>query len=138
MILTAVSILFLVMGIVVATDINKLNMPNGWENSNDGVYRQVVKNIGSDGYFMNIQKLNDTIKNDFYNHPSSSTHIVDKGNNTFTFTDAKAGSFEVVEIDGEKYFVMFWTAYSNDGNVNEAYDFMMQFNNLNGFEPVEA
>jgi hypothetical protein len=56
------------------------------------------------------------------------------------FTDGlnkMSGSFEVVEIDGTKYFVNFWT--SDDLNADEmakTYQFMTEFNGLNNLKPV--
>lgn len=90
---------------------------------------------------MMIQKYHDSLKDKYYQNISSEQYfVIDKGNDTYMFTDGyneDSGSFEVVEIDGQKYFVLFTTV--DDLNVEEVaktYMFMMEFNQLNNLEPI--
>ena len=56
-IIIGILILFLLMGIVVATDINNLKMPDGWESINSGSYHQKDPlTNGGNGHNMMIQK----------------------------------------------------------------------------------
>ena len=90
-----------------------------------------------------IQKWDDSFKEEYYQNITEEQYTVtDTGNNTYMYIDdfnQNAGSFEVVEIDGEKYFVNFWTVDNMD--VEEIADtslFMLEFNELNNLEPVEV
>ena len=140
-ILIGISILFLLMGIVCATDISKMKMPDGWELINGGTYHQVDPfTNGGNGHNMMIQNWTDSLKDEYCSNHTEDNYVVkDYGNNTMVYVfDEDTGCFEVVEIDGEKYFVNFW--YTKGSNIDEAaktYDFMMEFNKLNNLKPVE-
>ncbi len=130
------------MGTVCATDINNLKVPDGWKAIGGGSYHQEGISPGSgNGQNMMIQKYHDSLKDEYYQNISSEQYfVIDKGNDTYMFTDGyneDSGSFEVVEIDGQKYFVLFTTV--DDLNVEEVaktYMFMMEFNQLNNLEPI--
>ena len=135
-------ILFLLMGMVVATDINNLKMPDKWESVSSGSYHQKdpVTN-GGNGHNMMIQKWLDSFKDEWYNNNSAEAYAVKSyGENTYVYADPDTtGCFEVVEIDGQKYFVNFWTV--NNMDVEKIADtslFMQEFNQLNNLEPVEV
>lgn len=135
---------FLTIGFVAATDVNNLKVPDGWEAIGGGSYHEEGASEGQGtGQNMIIQKWYDDLKDEYYNNISEDNYIVmDKGNNTYIYSDGlnqNAGSFEVVEIDGEKYFVNFWTADDmNPDEIAKTYDCMVTFNVLNGFSPVEV
>ena len=89
---------------------------------------------------MMIQKWDDSL-NEWYNNNSAEAYAVKSyGSNTYVYADPDdTGCFEVVEIDGQKYFVNFW--YTHPENLDESaktYDFMMEVNKLNGLKPVEV
>lgn len=143
-IITALTILFLFIGMVSATDINNLKVPDGWKALGGGSYHEEGDSPGQgSGQNMMIQKWDDSFKEEYYQNITEEQYTVtDTGNNTYMYIDdfnQNAGSFEVVEIDGEKYFVNFWTVDNMD--VEEIADtslFMQEFNQLNNLEPVEV
>ena len=140
-ILTAITLLFLILGIVAATDIDNLKVPEDWESVGGGTYHQTDIGGGGNGQNMLIQKWYDGLKDEYYQNISDEEYfVIDKENNTFMYTDGyneDSGSFEVVQIDGEKYFVNFWTVDDLDaGEVAKTYQFMMEFNKLNNLEPI--
>ena len=143
-IIIGISILFLLIGMVSATDINNLKVPDGWKAIGGGSYHEEGDSPGQgSGQNMMIEKWYDGLKDEYYQNITEEQYTVtDTGNNTYMYIDdlnQNAGSFEVVEIDGEKYFVNFWTVDNMD--VEEIADtslFMQEFNKLNNFEPVEV
>ena len=136
--------LFLTIGFVAATDVNNLKVPDGWKAIGGGSYHEEGISEGQGtGQNMMIQKWYDGLKDEYYNNISEDNYIVmDKGNSTYMYSDGlnqNAGSFEVVEIDGEKYFVNFFTNEDmNPDEIAKTYDCMLTFNVLNGFSPVEV
>ena len=143
-IILAALILIITIGIVSATDINNLKVPDNWEAIGGGSYHEIGDSVGSgSGQNMMIQKWDDSFKEDYwYNITEEQYTVKDTGNNTFMYIDElnqDAGSFEVVEIDGEKYFVNFWTVdYTNVEELADTGVFMIEFNKLNNLEPVEV
>lgn len=141
-IILATLILFLTIGIVAATDINNLKCPDGWESIGGGNYHEIGDSAGAgSGQNMMIQKWSDDFKDEYYQNITDEQYTVkDAGNNTFMYIDAlneDAGSFEVVEIDGEKYFVNFWTVdYTDVDKLADTGLFMSEFNKLNNLEPI--
>ena len=141
-IIIATLILFITIGIVAATDINNLNMPDGWESLNDGTYHEIGDSAGGgSGQNMIIQKWADSLKDEYYQNITDEEYtVMDTGNNTFMYIDdlnENAGSFEVVEIDGEKYFVNFWTVdYTDTEEITDTSFFLVKFNELNDLEPI--
>lgn len=143
-IIAVISLLFLIMGIVSATDINDLKCPDGWKALGGGSYHEEGDSAGQgSGQNMMIQKWDDSFKEEYYeNNTEEQYTVTDTGNNTYMYIDdynQNAGSFEVVEIDGVKYFVNFFTTDNMD--VEEIADtsyFMQKFNELNNLEAVEV
>ena len=140
--LTAIAILFLVMGIATAADLSNIKMPDGWDEVNDGIYMMTGDSPEDGGHNLLIQKFSDALKTTYYDNATGAGFVVDdKGNGTFVYTDEAnklGGSFEVVEIDGEECFINFWFAGLDSSEIDKTYGYMMEFNELNGFEPVEV
>ena len=143
-IITILTLLLLTIGIAAATDINNMKVPDGWEATGGGSYHEIGDSPGQgSGQNMMIQKWSDSFKEEFYeNHTDEQYMVTDTGNNTYMFIDdlnADAGSFEVVEIDGEKYFVLFTTVDNYDTEeIADTSLFMQEFNELNNLHPVEV
>lgn len=143
-ILIGISFLLILIGTVVATDVNELKVPDGWESLHNGNYHEVGQSAGQgSGRNMMIQKYSDSIKSDYCNNVSEDNYITFQNNDkTWNYSDGAnqdTGCFEVVNIDGEKYFVVFSTQDNVELNKDShtTYDLMVEFNKLNNFEPVE-
>ena len=144
-ILTAITLLSLLVGMVVATDVNNLKVPDGWEAINDHTYHEKGSDPGAgSGRNMMIEKWYDGLKDEYYNNISEEHYrVIDNGDNTFDYSDAMNddyGCFEVVEINGEKYFVIFFNMMESDfDSVNvSTHDLIMEFNKLNNLKPIEV
>ena len=140
---TAVALVFLLMGIACATDINNLKVPDKWESIGGGSYHEIGDSHGAgSGRNMMIQKMTDSIKEDYFNnHTDENYYVFSNGDDTFNYTDGDNkdyGCFEVVNIDGTDYFVVFSTNvnYEFDKDTVSGYDLMLEFNKLNNLKPV--
>ena len=136
------TLLLLIIGAAYATDVNNLKVPDKWESLGNGKYHEVGDSPGQgSGQNMMIEKWFDGIKEDYYqNNTAESYSVMSNGGNTFLYIDGlngDSGCFEVVEIDGEKYFVNFYrvAGHSYDGDL---IDVMLEFNKLNNLKPVEV
>lgn len=138
------TLLLLVIGIAAATDVNNLKVPDGWKAIGGGSYHQQDPlTNGGNGQNMMIQKWDDSFKDEYFQNITAEQYFfVDKGDNTYMYTDGinkDSGSFEVVEIDGTKYFVLFSTVDDlNAEEVAKTYQFMTEFNKLNNLKPIEV
>ena len=142
-ILIGVGILFLLIGACYAADINNLKCPNGWEHVNKGNYRELGTDPGA-GSGRNMMAMEFTEANcgDFLeNNTDENYYIFKNSDNTFNYTDwtlnRDEGCFEVVEIDGKQYFLVFSSNIENDYKDKPGInDIMLEFNKLNNLKPV--
>lgn len=137
--------IFLIIGSTYATDVDNLQVPDGWESIGSGSYHEISDSPGAgSGRNMMIQKWYDGLKNEYYSNITDEHYYVyDNGDNTFNYTDGlneDYGCFEVVELDGERYFVIFWNVVDADFDSVDVstYDLLMEFNKLNNLEPVSV
>ena len=144
-ILVGLLLMFLVIGTAVATDTGNLKMPDGWEAINDHTYHEKGNDPGSgSGRNMMIEKWHDSLKDEYYSNISAEHYYVySNGDNTFNYSDAvneDYGCFEVVEINGVKYFVIFWDVMEAEfDSVNvSTHDLILEFNKLNNLKPIEV
>ena len=143
-ILIGALLLFLTVGMVVATDVNNLKVPDGWESENNGNYHEIGERSGvSSGRNMMIMEYNDANCGDFFENGTDEYYIFKNADGSYNFTDwilnRDEGCFEVVEIDGQQYFLIFSSNIDNDYTDKPfVYDSMLEFNKLNGLKPVEV
>ena len=88
-IITALTILFLFIGMVSATDINNLKVPDGWKALGGGSYHEEGDSPGQgSGQNMMIQKWDDSFKEEYYQNITEEQYTVtDTGNNTYMYID---------------------------------------------------
>ena len=144
-ILIGLMLMFLIIGTATAVDTGNLKMPDGWEAIDDSTYHEIGDSPGSgSGRNIIIEKWHDSLKDEYYSNVSDEGYYVySNGDNTFNYSDSlneDYGCFEVVELDGEKYFVIFWNVMDADFDSVDVstYDLLMDFNKLNNLEPVEV
>ena len=143
-ILIGITLLFLVMGIVCATDVNNLKMPDKWESIGSGNYHEIGDSPGAgSGRNMMIMDYTNANCDDFFKNGTEDYFIFKNADGSYNFTDAgndDYGCFEVVNIDGKDYFVWFSTNinFEFDKNTKTIYELMLEFNKLNNLKPVEV
>lgn len=131
-------LLVLTIGVVTAADIDHMKMPDDFESTGGGQYRQVnTYNNGGTGFNVIIVECTDTNFHDWTTNDTDLDYGVIKTGNLYwyTYMDTK-GVFEIVNIDDEKYIVDFSATSLAEGGVDQAYDYMMEFNDLNNLEPI--
>jgi hypothetical protein len=143
-ILVGLILMFLVIGTAVATDVNNLKMPDGWESYAKGNYHEIGDSPGQgSGRNMMIMEYTNPNCDEFFENGTDDYYIYKNSDCSYNFTDwilnRDEGCFEVVEIDGKQYFVMFTSNIDKDysGKMN-IYDTMLEFNKLNDLKPIEV
>ena len=135
-ILITALILICAIGIVSATDINKLQMPSDFTNAGGGTYANDPAGVEIDVY---KDHATDFIKND-----SSLKYTVVPGKikNTFNFTDETnnmTGIVEIVKIDDKPVAITIWGDIGGKNTDLEKFTSQLEeVNKLNKLEPVDA
>ena len=134
--------LFLAIGFVYATDINNLNVPDGWKSTGKGSYYEEGASNDS-GQIVMVQKLENDFQEIFLNnHTDEGYTVMTNDSLIYRYIDdfnKNGGTFEVVEIDGEKYLIILNTRdYKNDKELAKTYDSLMEFNKINNFKPINV
>ena len=133
-------LLLLTIGVATAADIDKMKMPEDFESTGGGQYRQVNRwDNGGTGFNVVIVECTDSNLQEWTTNNSDFEYSVTKTMDIYWYTDMDIqGVFEIVEIDGEKYIVDFSASSKADGGVDQAYKYMMEFNDLNNLKPISV
>lgn len=143
-IIIGITLLFLVIGVAAATDINNLKVPDGWESVGGGSYHEIGDSPGmGSGRNMMIMEYNELNCEDFFENGTDDYYIFKNADGSYNYTDwvlnNDEGCFEVVEIDGTQYFLIFSSNLENDYTGKPlVYDSMLEFNKLNNLKPIEV
>ena len=131
-----ITILFLLIGIVSATQFDDLKAPDGFEgmmmgtsmkNGDAKVSILVDKQVDNPTAFQNVT---DSL---------SAQTVTPLGDHIYKFTDSKLncrGVVEAVTIDGIKYVVWFEDDNGADGSVDDLLSSLKEFNSVNGLQPI--
>lgn len=135
-ILIGISILFLVMGIVTASQFDDLKAPDGYEGmmmgtsmkeGNSQISIVVDKQVNNPTAFQNVT---DSL---------SAQTVTPLGEHIYKFSDSKLncrGVEEAVTIDGIKYVVWIEDDSGADGSVDELLSALKEFNSINNIQPI--
>ena len=143
-IIIGVLLIFLVIGIAAATDVDNLKVPEGWESIGDGSYHEIGDSPGEgSGRNMMIMEYTDSNCNEFFENGTDDYYIFKNDDGSYNFTDwtvnRDEGCFEVVEIDGNQYFLFFSSNIDNDYSSElSIFDVVLEFNKLNNLTPIEV
>ena len=133
--------LFLI-GFVSAVELPKFNVPDGFNDTGDGVF---IK-------YDSFKKPNETLAVIEYTEHDAGDYLVNdtkygytvynSTNNTYNFVDKKLGekgSIELIEIDGKRFSVESWDKLEGDDlDFTVTFDNLMEFNKLNNITPINA
>lgn len=128
-IITAALLLFLLMGICFAANINDVKLPDGFTKQSD----HVAKN---DKYELSINKYTAEDKDILFTNGDGYNVITGEVNK---YTDKQVkheGCFEIVEINGEKTIVEVY--YDGLSNQDKCVEYLNNFNELNNLKPIEV
>ena len=122
-------ILFLLMGVVCATDINDFKMPNNFKVGN--------KYYASNGDFgISFNQYNDSNYDHYFTN--NSDYTVSTSNNITNYSgEIGVGCDEVVEINGERFVIESYYTGNEVSKLNGCYDNLLEFNRLNNLNPIE-
>ncbi|WP_407430796.1 hypothetical protein [Methanobrevibacter sp.] len=134
--------LFLAISFVYATDFKNLNVPDGWKSTGEGSYYEEGASNGT-GKVVKVQKWENSFNEDFLkNHTDEGYTVMSNDSLIYKYVDdsnENGGTFEAVEIDGEKYLIILSIRdYKNDKELAKTYDALMEFNKVNNFKPINV
>lgn len=135
-ILLFVLVLVCTVGIVAAADIGNLKVSDGFDNLGNGSYSNSADKIEIDVFDKDVD--------DFFKNSTDVNYTVVPGAtpNTFNFTDGvnnETGVVELIELDGKKMAVSFWTDYNGSSIDLKKYDDALnKFNQLNNVTPLDV
>lgn len=135
-------LLVLTIGIAAAADIDKLKMPDGFESTGGGLYHQVDPwTNGGNGFNVIISEYTDSEFEEWTTNSTEDQYSVVKTGGYYWFTDSfmkEDGIIEVGEIDGVKYIIVFYATSKAKGGVDQAFEYMMEFNKLNNVKLIDT
>ena len=134
-ILIAIGMLFLLIGIAAAFDVDSLKVPDGYNNLKDGCAAYTTNG----DRMIYVEKVLGDYKTDWFTNTSDMT-VSDVGNNTYYYEDTALGIYgyqEIVVFDGENYMVSVNQNSKLSPSEKTAYlKDIQEFNKLNNLEPI--
>ena len=125
-------------GAVSAVDQTSFKVQSEFEDLGDGVYviYDAFKNADE---ILSVVEFNEHDWKDYTTNDTENKYVVTGENNTYNFTDGsvnEVGSFELIEVDGDKFIVDYAKTGNEDG-LNQTFTNLMEFNKLNNVTPIE-
>lgn len=134
--LIGIGILFLLMGIVCATDIDKLKVPENCKELKNGT-AAFTNHIDRMLY---VEKVGDDYKSDWFTNSSDLT-VSNVSDNIYLYSSDSFKTYgyqEIVNIDGDNYMVSInQGSQLSPGEEKILLESMKEFNKLNDLKPVE-
>lgn len=134
-VILAALILFLTIGIVVATNIDDFKVPDGYNALKDGCSAYTTNG----DRMIYVEKASGDYKTDWFTNTSDMT-VCDVGNNTYSYADDRLeiyGYQEIVVIDGVDYIVSVnQNSKLSPGEETLYLKDLQEFNKLNNLEPI--
>lgn len=128
----------MVIGSVNAIDENNFKAPADFEDLGDGVYVLYDATLNADE-ILSIVKYNEHNWDDYTTNDTENKYCVYEENNTYNYTDHSVneiGSFELVEVNNEKYIIDF-AKTGVDSDLVETHSNLLEFNKLNNITPIK-
>lgn len=129
---------FVLIGAVYAADSTSFTPPENFEDIGDGVY-VLYDSLKNADEILSVVKFNQHDWDDYTTNDTDNKYTVYKDNNTYNYTDGSVneiGSFELIEIDGDKFIIDF-AKTGADSDLKDTYDNLLEFNKLNNLTPIE-
>lgn len=129
----------MLIGAVSAADQSSFKVPTDFEDLGDGVYvlYDFAKNADE---ILSVVKYNEHDWKDYTTNDTKNNYVVVKDdNNTYNYTDGSVneiGSFELIEVDGNKFIVDF-SKIGAENDFSQTYNNLLEFNKLNNVTAIE-
>lgn len=129
----------MIIGAASAADQSSFKTPDGFEDLGDGVY-VLYDSLKNTDEILSVVKFNQHDWDDYITNDTSNKYVVYEDDNyTYNYTDGSVneiGSFELVEVDGEKFIIDF-AKTGSDNDLKYTYENLVEFNKLNNLTPIE-
>lgn len=129
----------MIIGAVSAADQSSFKTPTDFEDLGDGVY-VLYDSLKNTDEILSVVKFNQHDWDDYTRNDTSNKYVVYKDDNyTYNYTDGSVneiGSFELIEVDGDKFIIDF-AKTGSDSDLKNTYDNLLEFNKLNNLTPIE-
>ena len=129
----------MIVGAVSAADQTSFKTPTNFEDIGDGVY-VLYDSFKNADEILSVVKYNAHDWKDYITNDTSNKYVVHKDkNNTYNYTDGSVneiGSFELVEVEGNKFIIDF-AKTGTENDLSNTYSNMLEFNKLNNLTPIK-
>lgn len=126
-------------GVVAAVDTGDFNIPDEFDELGGGVF--ILQSFMDTDQYLTIVPFDDYYKADYLINDSSDGYFIfPNKNNTFNYVQKSVneqGSFEIVEVDGNKYIIDFSDDEINSNNdFTNTHKWLVEFNKLNNLTAI--
>lgn len=126
-------------GVVAAVDTGDFNIPDEFDELGGGVF--ILQSFMGTDQYLTIVPFDDYYKADYLINDSSDGYFIFLyKNNTFNYVQKSVneqGSFEIVEVDGNKYIIDFSDDEINSNNdFTNTHKWLVEFNKLNNLTAI--
>ena len=126
-------------GVVAAVDTGDFNIPDEFDELGGGVF--ILQSFMDTDQYLTIVPFNNHYKADYLINDSSDGYFIfPNKNNTFNYVQKSVneqGSFEIIEINGNKYIIDFSDDEINSNNdFTNTHKWLVEFNKLNNLTAI--
>ena len=129
----------MIVGVASAANQTSFKTPTNFEDIGDGVY-VLYDSFKNADEILSVVKYNAHDWKDYITNDTSNKYVVHKDkNNTYNYTDGSVneiGSFELVEVEGNKFIIDF-AKTGTENDLSNTYSNMLEFNKLNNITPIK-
>ena len=136
-------LLFLILGMMLigavnAVDQSSFKTPNNFESIGDGVF-VLYDSFKNADEILSVVKFNQHDWDDYTTNDTENKYVVHEVNKTYNYTDStvnEIGSFELIEVEGNKFIIDF-AKNGVENDLKNTYKNLIEFNKLNNVTPIE-
>lgn len=129
----------MIVGAASAANQTSFKAPTNFEDIGDGVY-VLYDSFKNADEILSVVKYNAHDWKDYITNDTSNKYVVHKDkNNTYNYTDGSVneiGSFELVEVEGNKFIIDFAKS-GTENDLSNTYSNLIEFNKLNNITPIK-
>lgn len=129
----------MIIGVASAADPASFKAPTDFDDIGDGVF-VLYDSAKNPQEILSVVKYNEHDWADYTSNDTENNYTVVKdNNNTYNFTDGSVndvGSFELVEVQGEKFIIDF-SKPGSASDLSKTYEDLLDYNRLNNLKPIE-
>lgn len=133
---------FIIIAVVAAADTTSFKVPADFDDVGDGVY-VLYDDSKNPLQILSVVEFNEHDAEDYMDNDTENNYsVVPYENDTFNFVDGsmnEQGSFEFIEVDGDKFIIDFARfGIDEKNNFEDTFQNLLEFNKLNNVTPINA